>query len=118
MKKLDLYYLLKDNKMLPLFEIVIFSLLFIGIYQEIREKTGKNIKRGEKAQKQFLRTFNIFSSIVILGVINATEAFSEYHVILILSNLAIVFYLSFCNSWSKNKIIGFYSKYLEGWEKH
>ena len=47
-----------------------------------------------------------FASVLLSQVINSTEAMKGYKTIISVFNLASLLYLSYWNSWCRNKIIG------------
>lgn len=66
-------------------------------------------KRGEKSWSYFPLAYGILS--VVVTQINSISEFAKgYKVLITVADLAILLYLSFFNSWFRNKTIGFINK--------
>lgn len=113
--------LLCDQIIFPLFEVFLLVVFLYAIAKEHRwfmKSTGAmlTVKRGEKSWSYFNLAYGI-ASVVLLQVINVSEALKGYKTIISLANLFMLFYLAFFNSWFRNKVIGFIIKSQEKGER-
>ena len=114
--------LLSDTAIFILFE-VFFTTIFIYAYAKEHKWFNKKegaleivIKRGEKGWDNFNLAYGI-ASIIVLQLINSTEALKGYKTIISLYNLMSTLYLFFYNGWFRNKITGLINKSIEKEEK-
>jgi len=106
--------LISDKVIFPAFEGLFFSLFLYAVAKEIgwfKKKTRvvPIVKRGEKSWNYFYLAFGIIS-IILMQVINSSEALKGYKTFISLTNLLMLLYLAFFNSWFRNKIIGIINK--------
>lgn len=109
-----LCFLLSDKVIFPLFEVSFVGLFVFAVLRErgwFVRKTGgiAIVKRGQESWNKFNLTFGI-ASVVLMQVINSTDALEGYKTIISITNLAMLLYLAFFNSWFRNKTIGIISK--------
>lgn len=112
--------LFSDQVIFPLFEILLFIIFLYASAKEYRWFTKEAsiygaVKRGEKSWNHFYLAYGV-ASVVLLQVINSSEALKGYKIIISLINLFILFYLAFFNSWFRNKIIGVIIKSQEKYD--
>lgn len=113
--------LLSDQIIFPLFEVFLLLVFLYAIVKEHRwfmksTSVVLSVKRGEKTWNYFNLAYGI-ASVVLMQVINVSEALKGYKTIISLANLLILFYLAFFNSWFRNKIIGIIIKSQEKKER-
>jgi len=105
---------LTDAYAILVVEVVIIGLVVISAFKSLRKSKGARLSltRGPASWKKFGVAYG-FGSVLILQLINSSEAFVGHKVLLSLVNLAALFYLCFLNGWFRNKIIGM----IDRWEK-
>lgn len=107
----------KDNIFFWAFQIVLFIIFLIALFiDKINLNSGKNVTRGKESQYALYYIYGIFI-VIVLQIISSTKESENYRTILILSNSLILLYLCFFSSWSRNKIIGFYSYFKQKIER-
>lgn len=76
-----------------------------------REDKGftAEVKRGETSWGYFASTYG-FLSVLLLQIINTTEAWKGYKTITTIIDLWLLMYLCFYSSWFRNKIVGMFEK--------
>ena len=105
-----LTYLVSDCVLFPIFQLIYISIFLFALITDFRNRnSGTAVTRGEVSW-QYLYLFYGFTSVVLLQLINTTEAFKGYKTLITLVNLLVLFYLCFYNSWFRNKIVGLISK--------
>lgn len=67
------------------------------------------VKRGETSWGYFASTYG-FLSVILLQIINTTEAWKGYKTITTITDLWLLMYLCFYSSWFRNKIVGMFEK--------
>jgi hypothetical protein len=108
---MNVCFYFSDKFIFPLFE---GAFLFLFVYALLHEKgflrnqsrSKLSVKRGKESWNNFYLTFGI-ASIILIQVINSANALRNYKTIISIINLIILVYLTFFNSWFRNKIIGF-----------
>ncbi len=118
----NLYIQLSDNVIFPAFEILfagLFLFAFLREYGLFVKKTGVTaiVTRGEESWNKFYLAFGIVS-VVLMQVINSADALKGYKTIISITNLAMLVYLVFFNSWFRNKTISLISKSQQKKEKY
>jgi len=95
-------------------EVLVIGLVVVSAFKALRKNKGVrlSVTRGPESRKKFGVAYG-FGSVLILQLINSSEAFIGYKVLLSLFNLAALFYLCFLSAWFRNKIIG----WIDRWEK-
>ncbi len=109
-----LLIILNDKIMFPVFEIlfIVFFLYAILCDRGCFKRKGtleSTVRRGEKSWNYFNLCFGI-SSVVLMQMINSSEALIGYKTIISVVNLAMLLYLSYFNSWFRNSTINIISK--------
>lgn len=94
---------------------LLFFLFFLSIYvydkRWIRKKGGViiEVKRGDTSWGYFASAYG-FLSLILLQIINTTEAWKGYKTITTIIDLWLLMYLCFYSSWFRNKIVGMFEK--------
>lgn len=114
--------LLNDKIIFPAFEVLFFVLFIRAIIGEywwllIKTEAPKKVTRGEESWKMFYLGFGIVS-VVLMQVINSSEALKGFKTIISIVNLAMLVYLAFFNGWFRNKTLGIITKSQQKEEKH
>lgn len=104
------------------FVFVIFQtfLVLIAAYGFVRDNSNRfrngqcvaTIKRGEQSWKDFNLVYGILA-LIVLQVINTSEAFKGYKTFITLLDLGLLLYLCFYNGWFRNKVLGLLVKSRE-----
>jgi hypothetical protein len=95
-------------------EVLVSGLVLVSAFKSLQKSKGVrlSVTRGTESRKKFGVAYG-FGSVLILQLINSSEAFIGHKVLLSLFNLAALFYLCFLSGWFRNKIIGLINR----WEK-
>ncbi len=113
--------LLSDKIVFPAFELIFVGLFFFAFLMErgwFVKKTGfATVARGKESWNYFYLVFGIVS-VVLMQVINSSEALKGFKTIISIVNLAMLVYLAFYNGWFRNKILGLIAKSQQKEEKH
>lgn len=114
--------LLSDRIIFPVFELVFIGLFFFAFLKErgwFVKKTGVHatVTRGKESWKNFYLAFGIVS-VVLMQIINSSEALKGFKTIISIVNLAMLAYLAFFNGWFRNKTLGLIAKSQQKEEKH
>lgn len=112
--------LINDKIIFSLFEVFLVLIFIFSIYRvNMAGKRGITItvKRGQESW-QLLYLFYGITSIIMIQIITVARAFENYKVGISLLNLGILLYLTFYNSWFRNKILGYITKSKEQEERH
>lgn len=109
--------LLNDKWTLGLFEVGLLTLFLYSIARVTFLRGAKDfataeVIRGPESWNKLYLAYGLFSALTVL-VINVSEAWKHYKVIISLFSLAILWYLFFYNGWFRNLIIGFIIKSTE-----
>jgi len=105
-----LSYLLSDCVLFPIFQLFFISVFLFALITDFSNRnSGVAVTRSEISW-QYLSLFYGLASVVLLQLINTTEAFKGYKTLITLVNLSVLFYLCFYNSWFRNKIVGLITK--------
>jgi len=104
-------FILSDKVIFPVFEISFLLLFFYAFLKEKgffknKSRSKLSVIRGKESWNNFYLAFGI-ASIILIQVINSANALRKYKMIISIINLIILVYLTFFNSWVRNKIIGF-----------
>lgn len=108
-------FLLSDKFVFPLFEAA-FLVLFVYAVLRVRgwfvHKTGINatVKRGQESWNLLFNLAFGLASVILIFIIDSTEAMVGYKTLISIVNLAMLLYLALFNGWFRNKIIGIISK--------
>jgi hypothetical protein len=104
-----LLYFFQDKYIFPAFQIF---LLVLFLFALVKEKFSRDmaVKRGQEAQNFLYIAYGIIS-FDITQIISNSEAGKDYKVLLTIIDLLLILHLCFYNSWSRNKLIGFYVKF-------
>ena len=98
--------ILSDVVIFTALHVVFIILLFYAIYGEWKMKNDiSSVKRGQKSWDHFNLGYGILS-VVVIQLISISEVGKEYKVFISVVDLGILFYLTFFNSWFRNKMIG------------
>lgn len=65
-----------------------------------------SVKRGDKSWNHFYLAYGILS-VIVTQIISISEFGKGYKVLITVVDLALLLYLTFFNSWFRNKTIGF-----------
>lgn len=77
----------------------------------------RKVKRGETSWGYFILAFGILFPFGE-GIISFIEVNSFIKASIFLIYGYLLFYFCFSNNWFRNKIVGFFTKLKEKWEKH
>ena len=100
-------YIFGDSFVFIFLHIALILILAYSIFGEKRMKQDPaSVKRGDKSWNHFYLAYGILS-IVITQIISISECGKGYKVLITVIDLSILMYLSFFNSWFRNKTIGF-----------
>lgn len=100
--------LASDCFILPLFELLFLVVFFYALALEkgwIKSSGPAIIRRGENFN-YFQIAYGI-TTLVLIQIINSAEALKGYKTIISFIDLVLLTYLTFFNSWFRNKIISF-----------
>ena len=110
--------LFQDSVVLLLFEAGLVSLFLRGLFRDFISRDGwLVVKRGTDSLVKITRFFDLTAPLIIFSIIEISNAYKDYKVILLILNYCMWFYLAHFNSWFRNKVIGFYSKFESHNEK-
>jgi len=93
-------------------------LLFIGALAFFKDRfrrrrmIGLVVRRGDQSRTKIHLAYG-FVSVMMLQVINSTQAWKSHKTIISIVDLTLLLYLSYWNTWYRNKVIGLTS----GWER-
>jgi len=96
-------------------EVILLILLIIALCKAHSKGPGVRVKRGPKSRHKFQIAYG-FGTVIMLQIINSSNAFTGHKVLLSIINIIILCYLCFLNGWFRNKIICWISKWEEMWE--
>lgn len=100
-------YLIGDSVIFIALQIGLIVLFLYAIWgDQKRKKRNIKIKRGEKSWDHFYMAYG-FLSVVVTQIISISEFGKGYKIIFTVVDLLVLLYLSFFNSWFRNKIMGF-----------
>lgn len=96
------------------FEFLFFALFLRGFISDLgwfRPKSGIKIAltRGHESWSHFAFAYGT-SAVIMLQIINTTKAADGYKTIVTIVDMAMLLYLCFYNSWSRNQIVGIVTK--------
>lgn len=74
-------------------------------------RASASVIRGPESRRKFGVAYG-FASVLILQIINSSQAFVGNKVLLSLFDLGVLFYLCFLNGWFRNKLI----VWINAWE--
>lgn len=99
--------LLSDKTIFPLLHLALLVLLLYALFREYQmRRDNSKVKRGDKSLGYFSLAYGILS-VIIIQIISISEWGKGYKVIITTIDLGILMYLTFFNSWFRNKTIGF-----------
>jgi hypothetical protein len=102
--------LLSDKVVFPVFQILFLLVFVYAVLQELLTRnSGIMVTRGEEGWKNFEFAYGILAVIATL-LISTTEALKGHKTIIALSDLGVLLYLVFYNSWFRNKLVGAISR--------
>lgn len=109
-----IYKLFSDGYTFWTFEFLFVALLLRAVISDLgwfRIKSGIQIAltRGHESWSYFAFAYGT-TAVVMLEIINTTKAAEGYKTILTIADMAILLYLCFYNSWSRNQIVGIVTK--------
>lgn len=109
-----IYKISSDCYTFWIFEFLFFALFLLGVISDLgwfRSKSGVKIEltRGHESWSYFAFAYGT-TAVVMLEIINTTKAADGYKTILTIADVAILLYLCFYNSWSRNQIVGIVTK--------
>ena len=112
-----LMILLNDKVMFVVFEVIFLGYFIYAIlrdrgYFKRKGTIESTIVRGEQSWNYFNLCFGI-SSVVLMQIINSSEALIGYKTIISVVNLAMLLYLSYFNSWFRNNTINIVFKSMK-----
>ncbi|MCJ7650209.1 MAG: hypothetical protein MUP85_16495 [Candidatus Lokiarchaeota archaeon] len=100
-----------DANVLKVLEIILFFVFFLSILIELvmRVKRGRGssfltVTRGDHSMNMLYIMYGTVT-IVFALIVQVSEAFEGYKVLLIVINYLILTYLFFYNSWLRNRIL-------------
>ena len=105
-----------------LVQIALFGVWVVALVKSAQarfDSSGlkKDVFRGPESRRRFGVAYG-FGSVIILQLINASEAFKGNKVLISIADIAMLFYLCFLSGWFRNKIIGWTSKWESKPETH
>jgi len=103
--------IISDRYLFLLFQISVFIIFIFAIIKEIMAKycnPKRTITRGDESISKLHIAYGI-SSVLIIQIINISTVYNNHKVFISISNILILFYLCYFNSWSRNKIMNFLS---------
>lgn len=68
------------------------------------------VARGPESRQRFGVAYG-FASVLLLQLINSSEAFKGHKVLLSVIDLGVLFYLCFFSSWFRNKVVGWITRW-------
>jgi hypothetical protein len=96
-----------DTTMIFLFHLGLLALVLYAIWGSHKMKQDEvYVKRGEEGWDRLALVYGILS-VVVTQIISLSEGGKGHKVFITLIDLATLLYLSFYNSWFRNKIIRF-----------
>ena len=104
--------------------ILLFVLLYVIVYSKYRSyhnrKNGLGlvVRRGEKSNSYFHHFAFSFISVVLAVIIGIADTAHGHKVFIFLVDVIIILYISYYNSWSRNKLVGIYSRLEQKKENH
>jgi hypothetical protein len=106
-------YFFTDLIIFLLFQFFIFLFLFIAICKDYLNKNSiAKVKRGEISWNYFNIFFGVMN-VLLFQLINITEAFVGYKTVISIIDFFILLYLTYYNSWVRNKIVFYFLKSKE-----
>lgn len=108
----EIRFLLSDKVIFPFFELTLFIVfIYAWLVDNVLPNRRGAVQRGKEGRGIIVKVASAIISALVLEVINNTDVWKEYKVIVILTNLAILAYLCFFNSWFRNELVGLYIKF-------
>lgn len=107
-----IYKLFSDCYTFWTFEFLFSALFLRGIISDLgwlRPKSGIALTRGYESWSHFAFAYGT-TAVILLQIINTTNAVEGYKTIVTIVDMAILLYLCFYNSWSRNQIVGIVTK--------
>ena len=104
--------LISSEKIIFWFFQIIFIIIFVYsvIIENFNKSSGRTVGRGKESQYALYYIYGMLS-VILLQIISSSIEIKKNTTFFILLNIIILTYLCFFNSWSRNKIIGIYSKF-------
>jgi hypothetical protein len=107
----DYYTLLTVQGVLGIIVVIAFARALL-VRMTSNKRLRAEVVRGTESRKRFGAAYG-FASIIVLQIINSSEAFKGYKVLLSVIDLGVLFYLCFFSSWFRNKVSG----WINRWEQ-
>ena len=101
--------LLQDSITFFLLQICLV-LIYLFAYTKEKISGGIRVTRSEEAQNFLYIAYGIIS-VIWLQIINSSEAYKGYKVFYSALDSILILYLCLFNSWSRNKLMGYYIKF-------
>jgi len=116
----NILLIFSDRVWLPLLEIIIAIIFIRSVISDIAVKLIKNnleakVKRGEKGFGILIAFWGL--SIILIEIILSSDLINNFRIIVGLANVAVLFYLIICSAYFKNKIVGWYIKFTNWFQK-
>jgi len=100
-------YIFRDSVVFVILHFGLFALFFYAIHREqIMKLDMVSVRRGKEGWNYFYIAYGILS-IIVIQIISLSEFGKGYKVLFAVMDLAILLYLTFFNSWFRNKTMGF-----------
>lgn len=101
---------ISDMMMIFSLHLVLLILVLYSILGSHRMKRDMaTVKRGEKSWSYFYLAYGILS-VIVIEIISVSDFAKGYKIFIVFVDLGALLYLTFFNSWFRNKIIGFIVK--------
>jgi hypothetical protein len=109
---------ISDCYAFTVFEILFLLFFVFAFFKDITVRHGgPSVTRGEESRKTLHLAYG-FAAVLLMQVINSTEAYKGYKTIISVVNLAILLYLAYVNNWCRNKIVGIAILWQKKAERH
>ena len=110
---------LSDDIVFGVLQLFIAILLIIAVLNDLlkRLSSGPVVRRGRKSWN-YLNLACGFALLIAVELTSLTDAFQGHKTIIVLFDIATITYLAFFNSWSRNKIVGFFAASETKEERH
>lgn len=102
-------------------ELLLAGLLLVSAWHSIRTRRHRGaialVDRGPVSRENLGIAYG-FGSVLILQIVNSSEAFKGHKVLLSLADVGALFYLCFLSGWFRNKVIGWFARWEKTPERH
>ena len=116
------WVLMGDQYVFPTIQALFVFLVFYAFARDRMallkvSNPGIAVKRGRKS-RQYFHVFYGFTFVVLMQIVNSTEAAQGHKTTVSLMDVGGLIYLGVFSAWFRNKIVGWFSRWEERRELH